>query len=166
MQSYTRRVLFGGMLAAIAGAALAQPPMLHGREGPGMMGPVAGGGPAMMGDPAAYLDGLKAQLAITRQQETAWGAYADAVKASTTQMQAMHQSMWPAMETATWQERRDMMNRALEARQEAYTAVHEAATKLDAVLTPGQRTKAATMLPGLRTPGRMGPGRMRGGPPS
>lgn len=170
MRLMTRRAVFGSALVAVAGAALAQPGpgMMHGRGGPGRMGggPMGSGpgrGPGMMADPAGYLDALKAQLAITAAQEPAWGAYADVVKTSAAQMQDVRNSMWQAMDTATWQERRDMMNRAFEAHQQNFTAVHEAAAKLEPSLTPNQRAKAAAILPGLRTPmGRRG---MQGGPP-
>jgi hypothetical protein len=116
-------------------------------------------GMGRMADPSAYLDALKAQLGITAEQATAWDTYAEVVKGQATQMQDVHRTMWDAMPTATWQERRDMMNRMFEARQQGFTAVHEAALKLEPALTAEQRTTAAGILPGLRSRGPMGPGR-------
>jgi hypothetical protein len=81
------------------------------------------------------------------------------------QMQGMHQTMWASMQTATWQERRDMMNTMFEARQMGFNTVHEAALKLLPALTPGQRLKASTILPGLATPEPMGAACGRGGGP-
>ncbi len=101
------------------------------------------------GDPAGYLDALKTNLGITPAQEQAWQGYADTVTGVAAQMQGAHQIMYDAMGTATWQERRDMMNRMFEAREKAFAAVHEAAQILLPSLTPPQRTRAAGMLPGL-----------------
>jgi hypothetical protein len=113
-------------------------------------------------DPSGYLDGLRAQLGITTEQATAWEAYAEVVKAQTAQMQDLHRTTWEAMPTATWQERRDMMNRMFEARQQAFSAVHDAAQKLEPALTAEQRSKATAILPGLRTRGPIRPGRRWG----
>ncbi len=136
-------------------------PMSPGPMGPGPMGSGPGGGPgggprggmmrhgAMLNDPASYLDALKARLAITPGQEGAWDTYAGTVKDAAAQMQAMHQSVYEAMGTATWQERRDMMDRMFASRQQAMTTVHDAAGKLMEALTPAQRTQAAGILPGL-----------------
>ena len=157
------------------GLALAQPMGPRGGygygpgPGPGRMGPgMMGGGPGMMGsgygfgDPAAYLDRLKTELAITTAQDTAWGAYADAVKAAAAQMQGLHQTMWEAMGTADWQERRDMMNGMFKARQTVFDSVHDAATKLQPALTAEQQRKAEWSLPGLVGPGRGMRGPMHG----
>ena len=190
-----RRRLAVGLVAAIGlgSAAQAQPmgpggavppgPGMMGQGmGPGAMGPGAMGqgptgqgmrGPGMMGrgmaygDPAAYLDGLKRQLGITAPQEPAWNDYAEAVKGVAGQMRDQHQIMFDAMGTATWQERRDMMNRMFESRQQAMATVHEAAEKLLPTLTTAQKTSAQRILPGLAGPtGRGHPGRGQGmGPP-
>ncbi|MFI4927936.1 MAG: Spy/CpxP family protein refolding chaperone, partial [Burkholderiales bacterium] len=141
-----------GMRTAVAGVALSQPMMgaggfMHG-NGPGMMG--RGGG---YSGPAGYLDDLKAILGITAAEEAAWNAYADAVKSSAEQMQGVHQTMYEAMGTATWQERRDMMNRMFDVRQEAFEKVHAAADKLLPSLDASQQQKAKTRLPGLAGPG-------------
>ncbi len=159
------RVAALGVMAAIlggTGVALSQPAV----PGNGPMGaPGMGGmGPGMMGrgpglgrgftDPASYLEGLKANLGITAQQQPAWTEYADTVQGVATQMQGAHEIMYDAMGTATWQERRDMMNRMFEARQQAFNMVHDAAQKLLPSLTAAQRQTAEMSLPGLRPHGR------------
>ena len=150
-----------GVLSVAAGIAVAQPMM-------GQGGPNRGQGPGMMGsgrgyaDPAGYLTALKADLAITAAQSPAWDKYADTVKGVAEQMQGVHQSMYDAMGTATWQERRDMMNRMFDARQQAFDTVHTAAESLLPSLDASQQAKAATRLPGLAVPGNgmMGRGMM------
>ena len=139
-----RRSLLWMASASLAGlqVAVAQP-------GPGMMG---GHGPGMMGgdwNTASYLDGLKKQLAITPKEEPAWKEYAVTVSGVGEQMQGLHQTMFDSMSTASWQERRNLMNQMFQARQQASDAVHEAATKLLLALDPAQRVKAQSILPGL-----------------
>ncbi len=159
-----RRIVVGVTflgLAGLAGLAAAQPmggsgPM--GRPGLGPMGG-AGGGPGrgmmgggMMGgawNTGSYLDSVKTELGITAEQEPAWKAYADTVSGVGEQMQGLHQTMFDAMGTASWQERRDMMNTMFQARQQAFDSVHEAAGKLETALTPAQKAKAQRILPGL-----------------
>jgi LTXXQ motif family protein len=165
MQNLHRLMTFGAMLAAIGGGAVVAQPaapggaFMHGPGGmgPGMMG--RGPGPWVNGtDAASYLDRLKADLGITTAQEPAWKDYADTVQGVAGQMQGVHQTMYDAMGTASWQERRDMMNRMFQARQQSFDAVHEAAEKLLPALNPAQQAKAARALPGLavRGPGMMG----------
>lgn len=145
-------------LMTFAVSASAQP--MGGGRGPGMM---RGAGPGMMiGSPDAYLDGLKTQLGITSAQDGAWNAYAAVVKQHAPQMHEARMHMFEAMNTATWAERRDMMHRAMEERQEAQTAIHAAAEKLVPSLNAAQKTKAASILPGLKPP-MMGGGMMGGG---
>ena len=144
-RSIQRRAVFGAAAAIVVGAsavALAQP-----LGGGAMMG---GGG--MMGgrwNAAGYLDSVKSELAITPAQEPAWKEYAQTVGGVAEQMQGVHQTMYDAMGTATWQERRDMMNTMVAARQQAFDQVHAAAEKLLPALTGEQRAKAETTLPGL-----------------
>ncbi len=145
-------MLTGSVLVGGSGLALAQPMM-----GGAMHGPDAG----MMrhhdwsySGPASYLAALKADLGITPAQEPAWNDYAEAVKGMAAQMQGVHQTMYEAMGSATWQERRDMMNRMFEVRQDAFNTVHSAAEKLLASLDPSQQKKAVGRLPGLVGPGR------------
>ena len=150
-----RRLLIVGLLMAATAPAEAQPMGMGGGRGPGMMRQ----GPGMV-DPAAYLDGLKAKLKITAMQEAAWSTYAAAVKTHADQMKAQHQTMFEAMGTATWQERRNMMDTMFATRQQAMTAVHDAAATLSEALTPAQRQQAQGILPGLM--GRGGPMMGRG----
>ena len=102
---------------------------------------------------AGYLDRLKAGLGITAAQEPAWNDYADMVNGVAWQMRSVHQLMNHAMDTATWQERRDMMDRMAEARQRAFDIVQAAAKGLMTALDFTQRTKAEDRLPGLAGPG-------------
>ena len=116
------------------------------------------------GDPAGYLNDLKTAIGITAMQEPAWTEYASSVKGAAEEMQGVHRSMYEAMGTANWEERRDMMNRMFQARQQTFATVHTAAEKLLPVLDPDQRARAELRLPGLvrpgygmTEPGRMGP---------
>lgn len=200
MAAPARRSILTGLLAFAASPVLAQtaapptpgpaagtgpgPGAGYGvRQGGGPGGPMGGGpgmgrGPrlGMMTDPAGYLDGLKAQLGITEPQAPAWTAYAETVTGVAGQMQGIRQSMWESMPTASWEERQGMMNTMFQARQQAFTTVHDAAAKLLPALTSAQRQQAQGMLPGLMAhgPGQgrgmgrgMGPGMMRqqGAPP-
>lgn len=158
-----RRALFGAAFMMVAGGAAValaqQGPGLG--AGPGMMG----GGGMMRGgwNAAGYLDSLKSELAITEKQQPAWQDYADTVTGVQQQMQGLHQNMFNQMGTATWEERRDLMNQMFQARQQAFATVHEAATKLVASLDPAQQARAQTMLPGLgwRVGLGRGPGMMQ-----
>src|SRR5579859_8104931 len=144
-----RRLLLGTMVAGSAAlaVAVAQPPA---GRGPGMMG--GGMGPGMMGgswNTASYLDGLKTRLGITAGQEPAWKDYSDTVTGVGEQMQALHQTMFEAMGTASWQERRNLMDSMFQTRQQASHTVHQAAIKLVAALAPAQKERAQQILPGL-----------------
>jgi hypothetical protein len=153
-------IALASVLVVSAATTLAQPMMgpgggyMHG-TGAGMMG--RGWGYA---DPGGYLGDLKLVLGITEAQEAAWAAYTAVVKDAATQMQGAHQTMYQAMGTASWEERRDMMNRMFEVRQQTFDAVHTAAEKLLPALDDAQEAKAATRLPGLAGPayGMMGQG--------
>ena len=143
--------------AASTAIAYAQMPAATPRAamgGPGMMGN------GMMGgawNTASYLDSLKGRLGITAPQDAAWKDYADTVSGVGEQMQAVHRTMFDAMGTASWQERRDMMNRMFEARQQAFDTVHAAATRLLPALDATQQANAQQILPGLAAgPGMMG----------
>ncbi len=162
-----RRAVFGTILAVVTGGVAMAQPMTgpnrgpSGGAGPGMMGGgMMHGDSAMMGgswNTGTYLSTLKTEIGITPRQEPAWKDYAEAVSGTAEQMQGLHQTMFDAMGTASWQERRTMMNRMFEARQQAFDTVHEAAEKLLPVLDPGQRTTARRSLPGLTNgPGMMG----------
>jgi hypothetical protein len=124
-------------------------PGMMGGGGPGMMG---GGGAGMMGgtwNTESYLDSLKTKLGITASQEPAWKDYADTVLAAGEQMQGLHQTMFKAMVTASWQERQSMMNQMFQTRQQVFNTVHQAADKLLPALDPKQKATAQVILPGL-----------------
>jgi LTXXQ motif family protein len=147
-----------GVAAVDVGEATAAPTAaILGGADPGMMsGPEAGIDGVWTTD--TYLDALKLQLAITPAEEAAWKDYADTVAGVAAQLQGLHQLIFEAMGTASWLERRRLMNRMLLARQQAFDMVHEAATGLVAALDPVQKTKAQSILPGLvRGPGTMAP---------
>lgn len=176
MRNSTRRTLLLGALAALTTAmpALAQPgPGPGGGPGPGPSGG-PGWGPGRMhgprggmgwgfNDPAGYLDALKTRLGITEAQGAAWKTYADVVLTHANEMRDQHRTMYEAMGTATWDERRAMMNRTFEARQKSFEVVQMAAGTLLGDLTPKQRVEAAAILPGLAPRGHRRGG-MMGGP--
>jgi hypothetical protein len=47
-------------------------------------------------------------LILEPAREDAWATYAAAIKDHANEMQAAHKTMFEAMGTATWQERRDI----------------------------------------------------------
>ena len=156
-----RGLLLGLALATLAGIGGAEAQPATG-AGPGMMG---GGGPGMMGGNGSatmsgvwnigiYLDALKSQLAITAPEEHAWKTYADTISGINKRMQALHQTMFEAMGTASWEERRDMMNQLFKAHRFAFDTAHQAATGLLLALDPAQQAKAQSILPGFAS----GPG--------
>ena len=157
MATIGRRMLCGATLAALAGIGMAsaQP---YGRGGPG-----AGGGPAFgrgVTDPESYLAALKAELAITPAQEPAWAAYSAVVRENAEAMRQAHENIFAAMPTASWAERRDMMNGMFQARDTTQARVREAAEAQLPQLTAAQRSRAPALLPGLRQPmGGRGGGR-------
>jgi LTXXQ motif family protein len=155
-------ILMGSVVVGTSGLVLAQPMMGGARHGPdaGMMRHHDWS----FSDPASYLAALKADLGVTPAQEPAWNDYAKTVQDVAAQMQGTHQTMYEAMGSASWQERRDMMNRMFDARQQAFNTVHTAAEKLLASLDASQRTKAATRLPGLVGPGHSMMGGYRSAP--
>ena len=152
MRQAVTSIAFAGLLVVAAGTALSQPmtgpgPLAHG-PGAGLMG--QGWNRA---DPTGYLDRLKAALGITPGQEPAWNEYADTVKGVAWQMQGVHQMMNRTIDTATSQERRDMMDRMAQARRRASDMVRAAAEALLMALDATQRNTAADRLPGLAGPG-------------
>jgi hypothetical protein len=123
----------------------------QGWYGPGMMGRgmMGGAGPWSF-DPAqttAWLDTAKSQIAITAQQEKAWSAYADAVKADRDAMVAMHNQMPAAMGWGASAPDRLQAHLALMSSRLASLETVQAATKgLYDALTPEQRTRADRVL--------------------
>jgi hypothetical protein len=140
-------IVLAGALSLAADVAVAQPPMVFGNPihgMPGVMGPAWAGG-----DIAGYLSQLKLALGVTAAQEPAWNQYAKTLSDASEQVRGAHQTMFDAMGTASWTERRDMMNRMLQTRDQAFDQVHTAAQALLPSLDPAQRNKAANQLPGL-----------------
>lgn len=155
--------VLAAMIAMVCGLATAQPagPVgstshAPGGLGPGLMGHGPDGGRGFA-DPDGYLASMKARLSITAAQETAWSAYAEVVKSVSARMEGVHKTIWDAMGTANWEERRNMMNQMFEAHEDAFQTVRAAADKLDPALTVEQRTRATGLLPGLRGTGPWGP---------
>jgi len=116
-----------------------------GTYGPGMMGRPGGMySPGMMGG-TGYTDqqisGLKAQLGITPEQESAWNAYVTAVQGRTELMQAHRQVMFNngPMSTdqrqAFHQQGYNQMQQLFNARDNLYD-----------ILTPQQRTTAGNLI--------------------
>mgnify|MGYP002712981441 CR=1 FL=1 len=114
-------------------------------RGPGMM---QGGtmGPGMMGqwgiNPAEKLSAVKADLAITNDQQAAWDNYAAAVQAHIALGQASHQAMWTPQGGVTGPARNNLHQAMWESRQK----VNNALQNLRAVLSPAQQQKAQSLL--------------------
>jgi hypothetical protein len=64
-------------------------------------------------------------------------------------VQDQQSTMSAAMRSASWPERRNMMNQMLQARQPAFDTVHQAASRLVPALDPDQQARARSILPGL-----------------
>jgi hypothetical protein len=118
-----------------------------GRMGGGMMNPAAA---------EARLDGVKGALKITAEQESAWSAYAAAVKAQADQRVKFREQM-AATDPAA---RLALRDQHFAAQTESIKAVDAARTGLIAVLTPEQKTTADRLLgfPGFARRGYAVPG--------
>jgi len=122
----------------------------------GMMGYGYANPGAAVGD---RLVELKAELKITDQQEPAWKAYAEQLKAQAESMQAWHTAMWNSAQLSAPERlaQRDAMLKQRLAQNEAMTAAFK---DLYAALTPEQRAVVdqgfLAMGSGPRGPG--GPG--------
>jgi hypothetical protein len=116
------------------------------------------GGGGMMNPAAAEarLDGVKSALKITAEQESAWNAYAGAVKAQAEQRVKFHEQM-AATDPAARLETRDQH---FAARTESIKALDAARNGLYAVLTPEQKATADRMIgfPGFARRGHAAPG--------
>lgn len=139
----------GGLSLAVFTAFAAGPGAGMGPQhgmGPGMgpmggMGMKHGGGPGMMA--AQNLDQVKARLAITAAQESAWQVYAAKRAEQAALMQTMHEQRQQTMDPATPAPDRMAQHLALMSQRLAgMQAVSAAMTDLYAVLTPEQRTLA------------------------
>lgn len=145
-----------------------------GGYGPGMMGGGFGPGvgPGMMGGYgpgskrwdngksliAARLAGLKQELKITSEQESAWKTYTDAVTAA-------DQAFWTAVKAAVPQDtttqitpddRFALMSQMVTLRKKNFDDKKAAAEALLPALTPYQSGQASIILPGLAQGGGFG----------
>ena len=169
MRQVDRRVVIAVAIALLADLRVANSQPVPGTQGPAELGMGSDPGGQDVGrrpefgrgitDTASYLAGLKAELGITAEQEPDWHSYADSVESIAneesfaTQMKAMRDNMLQTMPSATWPQRRDMMDAMFVGRQQAFNGVHAAAERLLPSLSTEQQAKAASTLPGLMRPG-------------
>lgn len=117
-----------------------------------MMGHMMGGG--MMGMMMTHTDGylafLKTELAITAAQETAWNAFAGQLKEHIGQHKSAMPMMTPPSDKKplTWIERLNMGEARMNTHLEAMKKLRPAAEALYAALSPEQKQKADTLMPG------------------
>jgi len=139
---------YGAALAIFVG--LASVAAAHDPAGPGR-GPIAPNPGAVDSawNTGSYLAALKSELGITARQEAAWKDYAGATLSAGTEVQDQQSMISAAMRSASWPERRNMMNQMLQARQPAFDTVHQAASRLVPALDPDQQARARSILPGL-----------------
>jgi hypothetical protein len=128
------------------------PMMGHGAMGPmmghGAMGPMMGNGAmgSMMGSIAeGQIAFLKAELGITKDQESAFEPIAAAIRSNGARMQEMHNAM-SMRGQGTAEQRIDASLRMMEGRAEALKALKAALPPLYAVLTEQQKRKADQAL--------------------
>lgn len=145
--------------STMGGSWMMGPGTMH---GPGMMmqtpmtpwmgpGAMMGWGP-MMGGPGQHIEGriafLKTEIGITPAQEPVWKAYADALRASASSMQAMHDQMMSGGMPATPPERMLLHNQMMSAQLDASTTVQKVFVPLYDALSPEQK-KVADALMGM-----------------
>lgn len=118
-----------------------------GRMGGGMMNPAAA---------EARLDGVKDALKITAEQESAWNAYATAVKAQADQRVKFREQMGATDPAA----RAELQSRHFAANAESTTRIGTARDALYAVLDAEQKATADRVLgfPGFARRGYAAPG--------
>jgi hypothetical protein len=155
-----------GLALGLAHAAAQQRGQGWGMMGPGMMdrdspmgrGSMMGmmGGCPMMGADgkvSAFIDGriafLKAELAITDAQKSAWDGYADATKRNLESMQGMVQTMKTVFDAKTPMEHLDAHLAAMESRAKVLKDVKPALAKLYEALSADQKKKADEILTGM-----------------
>ena len=154
-----------GTAGLAAAHALAQGPGPGYGMGPGTgMGPGYGMGPGMMGGgtfDTGWLDTAKTKLGITADQDKAWTAYADSVRANAQSMQDMHNGMDPAaIQKMSPEDRQQFMQGVHDSRVQQMAAVSQARDGLFKVLGDQQKQQAPTLLgPGGYGPGPCGAGR-------
>ncbi len=154
MRKFSKALVIGTVLLGIGGVGAAAMAQNAGPGfGPGMMRDHDG----MMGghrhgrhDPAAHLAAVKADLAITAEQNAAWDAYAKVVQDTATAMRASHEKINPdSIRAMSNQERANFMASQWDLRDKAQATVKAAAETLVASLDATQKIKAPYILPGL-----------------
>jgi hypothetical protein len=96
---------------------------------------------------AAWLDAAKTQIGVTRAQERAWSAYADAVEADRASMLQMHAQMPTMMGSgANAPDRLQAHIALMAARQASLQQVQAASQALYQELAPDQRQRANQVL--------------------
>jgi hypothetical protein len=132
--------------------------------GMGAIGALMGARPMALGSKIEHVEGriafVKAELAITAQQERAWDAFAAALRENAKQINEAYSSVtpeaaqaWTPLQRLAWQER------ALVARVEAFKRARASFEPLYAALGEEQKKKLDEMLAGaarLRGPMRRG----------
>ena len=115
----------------------------------GMMGRM-GMGPGMMMDFGPMMEArlayVKAELAITDAETTAWDSYASAAKARATTMHGVRTAMFEAMQSGSAIERLDTHTKAMESMVESLKALRPATETLYKVLSDDQKKKADLLL--------------------
>ncbi len=153
----------GMMGPGMMGPGMMGPGMMGpGVMGPGMMGPggmmgrgMMGGACPMMGGPrsesytAGRLAFLKAELAITDAQETAWKTYADALAKNLAGIEGMHERMQTMMSAKTPVERLEAHVAAMDERLAALKEMKPALSGLYDALDAKQKQKADDLLTGM-----------------
>jgi hypothetical protein len=179
MKTASKLLMAVAVAAAVGTAAAAGPGWRMGVGGPPagygpgsencvtMGGPGYGGGRMMGGgrmgggmfNPAvaeARLDGVKAALNINAEQESAWNAYAAAVKADADQRAKFREQMAATDPAARF----ELREQHFAARTDSLKAIDAARSGLYGVLAPEQKATADRLLgfPGFARRGPVGPG--------
>ncbi len=135
--------------------------MMMGRRGMGMgmmggcqmMGGMMQGMGGMGGNMSAHSEGrvafLKAELGITDAQQSAWTAYAEALRKNLSNMQGMHQSMMKAVDAKSAVERLDAHIAGMEGRLASLKEIKTPLAALYAVLSDEQKKKADDLITGM-----------------
>lgn len=105
------------------------------------------------GQSSAFIDSriafIRAELGITEAQESAWDAYADAIKMNLQSMQDMRQTMQTVFEAKTPVERLDAHLAIMQSRTNALGEVKLPLVKLYDTLGVEQKKKADAILTGM-----------------
>ncbi len=120
--------------------------MMQMMQGAGWHGEQYGAVPGAMMD--RRLAAVKAQLGITDAQLPQWNAFADAMRARVTAMQAMRSQMMQQGAAASWPDRLARHEQRLSAHLDAMKAMEGPTRALWDALSDEQRRKAQTLMPG------------------